>query len=125
MSAQMESGASLGFKNHTKFILTSVLTRNIGRLLLSLALFGGGVILLSLRIPGWSVILGLPAVQIGIVFIIFTFDEVAQDRVGPRSFHVISCSLCGKPTLAPYWQEEKICKECQKKIAKKLKIKKD
>lgn len=106
------------FKDHVRLALISVLTRDVGRLLLSLCLFAGGIVLLALRIPGWSLILGLPAVQIGIVFLIFTFDGLAQNKVGPRSLHIISCSVCRKATLTPYWQEEKICGECQKKIAR-------
>lgn len=112
------------FRNQTKAALASVLTKNVGSLLLSLALFIGGIVLLALRIPGWSLILGLPAVQIGIVFSIFTFDGLAQNKVGPHSLHVIPCPICEKRILVPYWQGEKICGECQKKIAKKLKIEK-
>lgn len=95
--------------------------RITARILISLVLFAGGIALLALRIPGWSLILGLPAVQIGIIFLIFTFDEVARGKVGPDSLHMVRCSVCGKPTLAPYWQKEKICRACQKKIAQKLK----
>lgn len=94
------------------------------QLFLSLVLFVGGIVLLALRIPGWSLFLGLPAVQIGIVLLIFTFDEIARYRVGPESLKMISCSVCGEPTPAPSWQKEKICEKCQQKIAKKLKIEK-
>ena len=91
------------------------------QLFLSLVLFAGGIALLALRIPGWGLFLGLPAVQIGLVFLIFTFDDIARGKVGPDSLKMISCSVCGKPTLAPYWQKEKICQACQKKLVQKLK----
>lgn len=86
------------------------------RVILSLSLFFGGITLLALRIPGWSLFLGLPATQIGIVFLIFTFDEVAKKKVGPDSLKIIYCSVCGEPTVTPIGQKEDICEECQKKI---------
>ena len=56
-------------------------TRAILSTLVSLALFLGGIMLLALRIPFWSLLLGLPAVQIGIVLIIFTFDRLSQEEI--------------------------------------------
>ena len=80
---------------------------------------------MALRIPGWSLFLGLPAVQIGIIFIIFTFDEVAREKGGVNSLYMISCSICKKPILVHTWEEEKICQECLRKMAKKMKLSKD
>lgn len=87
----------------------------MARFFISAILFLGGIALLALRIPGWSLFLGLPATQLGIIFLIFTFDEFARKKVGPESIHTIPCSLCGKPLVAPYWQNKIICKKCQKK----------
>jgi len=112
-------------KNEIKQTFLKLVTKTLPSLFLSLILFSGGIALLALRIPGWSLFLGLPAVQVGIVFLIFTFDKIAHDKVGPNSLQMIPCSVCDKLTLAPYWQKEKICEECQKKIAKKLKLEKD
>jgi len=108
-------------QNKLKTILTTFITKTIRSLLISTGLFIGGIILLALRIPGWSIIFGLPAVQIGIIFLIFTFDDLARNKVGPNSYHLLNCSVCGKPILAPSWQKERICGACQKKIAKKPK----
>lgn len=36
---------------------------------------------MTLRIPVWSLLLGLPSVQIGIVLIIFTFDRLSQEEI--------------------------------------------
>lgn len=47
----------------------------------SLSLFLGGIFLLTLRIPVWSLLLGLPSVQIGIVLIIFTFDRLSREEI--------------------------------------------
>lgn len=102
-------------KNGAKQAFTKFVTKTIPALIVSLALMLGGIYLLSLRIPGWSFIFGLPAVSTGIIFLIFTFDEIAQDKVGPNSLHMVSCPICGQPTLAPKWQKEKICEKCQKK----------
>lgn len=46
--------------------------------LVSVGLFIGGIVLLALRYPFWSLFLGLPSVQIGIVLIILTFDKLSQ-----------------------------------------------
>ena len=109
-----------GFKN----TLLKFFTKSLPSIFLSLSLFLGGIALLALRLPGWSLILGLPAVQIGLVFLIFTFDDIARNKVGPQSLHMIPCSVCGKPTLAHQWEQEKICVACQKMIAQKLSKKK-
>lgn len=104
-----------------KQILLNFATKTLPSILLSLVLFGGGIALLALRIPGWSLFLGLPSVQIGIVLLIFTFDNLARTKVGPDTLHMIPCSVCGQMTLVPHWQKEKICEECQKKVIKKIK----
>ncbi len=96
-------------------------TKTVPAIILSLILFLGGIWILTLRIPGWSLFLGLPAAQIGIIFLIFTFDEIIRGKVGRDSLHLLSCSVCGKPTLAASWRKEKICGECARKMAKKTK----
>ena len=45
-------------------------------MVLGIGLLAGGIILLALRITGWSLIFGLPMVVISSVFIIFTYDDV-------------------------------------------------
>lgn len=104
-----------------KLIFIGFLTTTLPSLFLALALFVGGIALLALHIPGWSLILGIPATQIGLVFLIFTFDKIARSKVGPDGLHVIHCSICKKPLAVPLGEKEKICEECQQKITKKLK----
>lgn len=75
-----------------------------------------------LRIPFWSLFLGLPSVQIGIIFIIFTFDELSQkesenELAGVRQ---IPCTLCGKPTFIRGVETQGTCGECDKKFLKLL-----
>jgi hypothetical protein len=109
-------------KNDFKQIFTTFFTKTIPSIVLSLSLFAGGIFLLALRISGWSLILGLPAVQIGIVFLIFTFDDVARRKVGPESLHQVPCSICGKIVLTHQWEKEKVCIDCHKKFAQKVKL---
>lgn len=47
----------------------------------SLVLFIGGIVLLALRIPFWGLFLGLPATQIGIILLIFSFDRLSQEEI--------------------------------------------
>lgn len=44
----------------------------------SLVLFLGGIATLALRIEFWSYYFGIPATQMGIIFIIIIFDKVSQ-----------------------------------------------
>jgi hypothetical protein len=88
---------------------------------LSLSLFIGGIVILFLKLPGWSIILGIPAVQIGLIFLIFSFDEIARKRYGPSSLKDVRCLNCGKPFLIRWGDQNEICPECQKEIGKKRK----
>ena len=50
-------------------------TRLIIQAVLGLGLLAGGIIILSTRIAGWSIIFGLPMVVISSIFIINTYDD--------------------------------------------------
>lgn len=95
------------------------------QLIVSLILFLGGIVILGLRIPGWSLFLGLPSIQIGLIFTIFTLDDLARNKIGPNSLQKISCSVCGKPNLVPHWQKVKKCRRCQEKMIKQLEKEKE
>ena len=88
--------------------------------LVSLTLFIGGLILLSLRIPGWSLFLGLPSIQVGIIFLIFSLDQLARRKAGVQSLQILECSICRQPTITPKWKKEVICDNCEKEVAKKV-----
>lgn len=45
----------------------------------ALALFLGGIALLLFSGGFWGYLLGIPAVQIGIIFIIFTFEKLSRE----------------------------------------------
>lgn len=42
-----------------------------------------GVVILSLRISGWSLLLGIPLTIFGTVFLIYTYDEVLTKTLPP------------------------------------------
>lgn len=48
--------------------------------IIPLSLLIGGLVLLFAKIPGWGVILGLPMIVIGVIFLIYTYDEVSRIR---------------------------------------------
>jgi hypothetical protein len=91
------------------------------QVIICLCLLGGGIIILALRIPGWSLLIGLPLILFGVIFLIFTLDAVARKNLGQESLQTVLCSVCGRPTPAPSWQNEKICLVCEEKLKAKLK----
>ena len=40
----------------------------------------GGLVLLALKIAGWSIVFGLPMVIFGVVFLIYTYDDICSRR---------------------------------------------
>jgi len=103
--------------------LIEFLTKNLPSLFLGTLLFGGGILLLALKIPGWSLFLGLPAIQIGIVVLILVFEGLSRKKSGlaTEEYHFVTCLVCQRQTLAPKFMEKRICDDCQVRIAGKLK----
>lgn len=50
--------------------------------LIPIVLLAGGLVLLALKIPGWSLIFGLPITIFGTVFLIYTYDTIASKKFG-------------------------------------------
>lgn len=48
---------------------------------IAIVLFIGGIFLLVFSIPFWSYFLGIPAVQIGIIFMIFAFEKLSNEEI--------------------------------------------
>jgi hypothetical protein len=92
--------------------------KGVTRYLAPLILFAGGVWLLSLRLAGWSLLLGLPAIQIGIIFIILGFDNSAKKTLDLNNYHIVKCEVCDDPTVAPLGETNEVCSSCR---AKKIK----
>ena len=74
-----------------------------------------GIALLALRLPGWSIIFGLPLVVFGVVFLIYTYDEILSKNFETFPKKLVKCKVCGKPT--PYLSgtdpENAVCFSCQ------------
>lgn len=98
--------------------LESIILESIARFIAPMVLFIGGVWLLSLRISGWNLLLGLPAIQIGIVLIILSFDNSSKNTLDLSRYHIVKCDVCGDPTAAPLGEIHEVCLPCR---AKKIK----
>jgi hypothetical protein len=92
--------------------------KGIAKYLAPMILFIGGVWLLSLRLSGWSLLLGLPAIQIGIIFIILSFDNSAKKELGLNNYHIVKCEVCNDPTAAVLGDTHAICSTCRTKKVK-------
>jgi hypothetical protein len=94
------------------WFLTKILT-----FIISLAIFIGGIYILTLRIPVWSLLLGFPAAQIGMVALIFTFDATLRRKIGQESFYMGICSICGRFCISTRKPGEKVvCIDCAMKL---------
>ncbi|OGM27152.1 hypothetical protein A3D00_05575 [Candidatus Woesebacteria bacterium RIFCSPHIGHO2_02_FULL_38_9] len=96
---------------------------DFGLLVLSVIIFLGGILILSLKIPFWSLFFGLASVQIGIVLIILTFDSFIRQKTKSvtEDYKTLSCLVCGKLTFVPKYSKVTICDEDQIKIARTFK----
>lgn len=83
--------------------------------ILPLALLSFGVILLALRIAGWSIILGLPMILFGFVFTVYTYDEIATKKFPLEPNDFVHCHICKR--LTPIYpgmnKQDFICVRCQ------------
>jgi hypothetical protein len=89
--------------------------------ILPIIFFIGGIVILGLRLKGWSLLLGTPITILGAIFLILSFDEFARAAILPR--RTTRCSVCEKPTptIPGEWEEETICPSCKKDIARGIK----
>ena len=55
-------------------------TRIMVMAILSLGLLAGGLVLLTSKIAGWSIIFGLPMVVIGVIFLVYSYDECVSGK---------------------------------------------
>jgi hypothetical protein len=51
------------------------------RVLVPIIILASGLIVLALRLSGWSLIFGLPLLITGFTFLIFTYDDIITTRV--------------------------------------------
>ncbi len=43
-------------------------------------ILAGGLVLLVLKIGGWSIILGIPMVVMGVVFLVYSYDSLTSSQ---------------------------------------------
>jgi hypothetical protein len=100
--------------------LIQFLVKDIPSVILSLALFMGGIWILSLRIPGWSLFFGLIITPVGFAFTIYTLDSIARNTVASPPLKLIKCNVCGKNTYAREEREDVICGHCREDISEAI-----
>lgn len=69
-------------KEEVKYKHIELLLKLLVRIFAPVALMFGGLALLALRISGWSMVFGLPMVVIGVVFMIYAYDEILSRKSG-------------------------------------------
>lgn len=106
--------------NAIKGLFSKFICKDLPCAVLSLALFLGGIWLLSLRIPGWSLFWGLIITPVGFAFTIFTLDEIARNTVAPPLFKPVKCNICGKITYAKEDDKDVVCNLCREDISEKI-----
>jgi len=117
--------SSIQSESTSKRALIEFVISDLPCIFISLALFFGGILLLSLRIQGWGLFFGIIAIPIGIAFTIYTLDKVARNVITPLPFVHTRCNICGKITFAREGETDVICGRCRRDIVegvlKKLK----
>lgn len=103
-------------KDNIIYSLIKFTISDLPAVILSLALFLGGIWILSLGIPGWSLFFGLIFTPMGAAFTVFTLDDVARNKIIPPPFKPAKCNVCGKDTFAKEGEEDVICGRCRKDI---------
>lgn len=95
---------------------TESVVRLVFRGLLPIVLVGGGVWLLTSKLSGWNIILGIPMTIIGMVFLIYTYDEVVSNKIQPLSQELVRCRRCGRltPRMLGVSRKETICLSCKR-----------
>jgi hypothetical protein len=91
--------------------------------IVSLGLFVGGIVLLALGIPFWSQLLGIGAVQVGIVLVILTFELFFNKRNKPltNDYRTVSCLACGAAVFVPRYMNVALCDNCQVRFVRAIK----
>ena len=90
--------------------------RLVFRGLLPTVSVAGGVWLLTSELSGWNIILGIPMTVIGMVFLIYTYDEVVSNKIQPLSQELVRCRRCRRltPRMSGVKPEETVCLSCKR-----------
>jgi hypothetical protein len=76
----------------------------------------GGIWILTLPLPGWKLIIGLPAAQLGIVVLMFAFDDITKKHLHPQNYKVLICPYCDNENLIRQKKKKTYCSQCSKLI---------
>jgi|WetSurSiteA1Bulk_404760.scaffolds.fasta_scaffold01457_3 hypothetical protein len=93
------------------------------RVFVPMFLIATGLFFMTLHIPGWSLIVGLPLTLIGVVFLIYTYDEVISRRAGvDLDGKLWPCSLCHKLTKVDDGDDldNVFCSKCKSSVLRGL-----
>lgn len=87
--------------------------------IISIVLFVGGIVILALRIPFWGLFLGLSAIQVGLILLIFSFDRLSHEEVEKEieEAQKAPCSSCDNSAFIKGKESREICVKCGKEIA--------
>ncbi len=97
--------------------------QNSGLIIISLGLLFGGAAILRTQIPFWSLLYGIPAVFLGIVTSLISFNEIAKNRDAKSTeYHYLLCRVCDRRTLVPLLTASTVCPDCQYKMAVRLQM---
>ncbi len=103
---------------HNLYELIQLSSKSFIPFFIGIALFFGGLWTLSLDLPGWKLIIGLPAAQLGIVVLMFAFDKTTKKHLHPDNHEILICPFCNQENLIGPRQKQTQCTECQKIIKK-------
>ena len=65
---------------HNKYSHIEKIIKLVLKTIVPVFILGTGLFLLTMKLPGWGIILGLPMTIIGVVFLIYTYDEVVSSK---------------------------------------------
>lgn len=108
---------SVAAPNYHVFDEVSILLRGAVSFFIGATLLVGGILMLTLDLPGWKLIIGLPTVQFGIVVLMYAFDEVTKKHSQFSDHQTVICPYCGFNNLTKQSQGKVHCGSCTKNIA--------
>lgn len=103
-------------KSHDLYDILHLVFRSTVPLVSGITLLLGGIWLLTLPLPGWKLIIGLPAAQLGIVLLMFAFDDITKKHLHPENFEILICPFCSHENLIHRETRETSCGNCQKPL---------
>lgn len=90
------------------------------KIILPVILLISGLVVFTSRIPGWSILIGLPMMVVSTVFIIYIYDELSQKLMDNEVKTLVKCSICGRltPVREDIKQQDTVCSSCLIRMSK-------